>query len=128
MRAPTTVLLFFLMCSGAAWGQATDASPSFVVATVKPGVPGADGRFPSSIRGGVGSRDPGQITYTGMSLKFLLVTAYAVQDYQIAGPAWLDTEHFDIAAKIPLGTTKEQFNLMLQSLLAERFHLALHRE
>src|SRR5439155_11317218 len=53
---------------------------------------------------------------------------YGVKGYQIAGPSWLDSERYDIAAKIPKGATKEQFMLMLQSLLAERFKLTLHRE
>jgi uncharacterized protein (TIGR03435 family) len=54
--------------------------------------------------------------------------AYDVKNYQISGPAWLDMERYDIAASIPSGATKKQFNLMLQNLLAERFHLALHHE
>ncbi|MGO9255964.1 MAG: TIGR03435 family protein [Bryobacteraceae bacterium] len=35
---------------------------------------------------------------------------------------------FDITAKIPPGTTKEQFRLMQQNLLAERFKLTVHHE
>jgi uncharacterized protein (TIGR03435 family) len=78
--------------------------------------------------GGPGTPDPGQLTYTNVSLKNVMINAYDVNDYQINGPNWLDRERFDIVAKIPQGTTKEQFRLMLQSLLAERFKLALHHE
>src|SRR5450759_2140572 len=80
------------------------------------------------MRGGPGSADPGQITYSNVSLKNVLMNAYAVKGYQINGPKWLDSERFDIVAKIPKGATKEEFKLMLQNLLAERFKLTLHHE
>jgi uncharacterized protein (TIGR03435 family) len=82
----------------------------------------------NSVRGGPGSSDPGRITYTNISLMSVLTRAYDVKAYQISGPDWLDMERYDIAAKVPAGATKEQFNLMLQNLLAERFNLALHHE
>jgi uncharacterized protein (TIGR03435 family) len=63
-----------------------------------------------------------------MSLKSLLTTAYDVKNYQIEGPAWLDTERFDVNATLPPDTTKEQFRIMLQNLLAERFNLKVHRD
>ncbi len=47
---------------------------------------------------------------------------------QITGPAWIRSDRYDIVAKIPSGTTKEQFTIMLRGLLADRFHLALHHE
>ncbi len=56
------------------------------------------------------------------------MTAYGVKTYQISGPAWLDTERFDIVAKVPQGATKDDVKLMLQNLLADRFKLTLHRE
>ena len=68
------------------------------------------------------------MTYSGLTLKNLLTVAYGVKNYQISGPGWLDTERYDIMAKMPPDTTKEQFALMLQSLIAERFKLTLHRE
>ena len=49
----------------------------------------------------------------------------------ISGPAWISdgtTYSYAIDATIPPGTTKDQFRLMLQNLLAERFHLTLHHE
>jgi uncharacterized protein (TIGR03435 family) len=51
-----------------------------------------------------------------------------VKGYQISGPAWIDTERFNIVAKVPKGASKDDVKLMLQNLLAERFKLALHRE
>src|SRR5580658_7705186 len=101
---------------------------SFEVASVKPSPPSPDGAIRVMVRGGPGTSDPGQITYRGRSLKDLISSAYGVKSFQVSGPGWLDTERYDIAAKIPEGTTKEQFNVMMQNLLAERFKLALRRE
>jgi uncharacterized protein (TIGR03435 family) len=52
----------------------------------------------------------------------------ARQDDRISGPGWLTTERYNIVAKIPADTTKDDFKLMLQNLLAERFKLIMHRE
>lgn len=54
--------------------------------------------------------------------------AYNVKRYQIVGPAWLDTEHYDIIAKPPAGAAKEQIPAMLQNLLEERFQMTVRRE
>jgi uncharacterized protein (TIGR03435 family) len=56
------------------------------------------------------------------------MTAYDVKEYQVNGPAWLNTERYDIIAKVAEGATKEQVNMMWQNLLAERFGVMLHRE
>ena len=56
------------------------------------------------------------------------MTAYEVKPFQVSGPAWLDTERYDIVAKVPAATSKEQVNLMWQNLLAERFGVKLHHE
>jgi len=79
-------------------------------------------------RGGPGTSDPGQINMNYVTLRDLLIRAYSVQEFQIAGPSWLSNERYDIAAKVPVGTSKEQSLVILQNLLIERFHLQLHRE
>jgi bla regulator protein BlaR1 len=43
-------------------------------------------------------------------------------------PKWVDTDFFEIEAKAAGTPTKDQVRLMMQSLLAERFHLAVHYE
>jgi uncharacterized protein (TIGR03435 family) len=80
--------------------------------------------------GGPGTKDPGRIHYSFMPLARLITIAYDVKSYQKSEPAWLLTakERFDITATMPPGTTNEQFHLMLQNLLAERFKLKIHRE
>jgi uncharacterized protein (TIGR03435 family) len=40
----------------------------------------------------------------------------------------LSSERFNIAAKVPPGTTGDQFRVMLQNLPVERFKLVAHRE
>jgi uncharacterized protein (TIGR03435 family) len=108
-----------------AFGQ---AQVSFEVASVKPSA--ARGFSPNlmGMRGGPGTADPGQIAYAGVILKNILLNAYEVDSYQVSGPGWLDQERYDILAKVPSGTTKEQFNAMLRNLLAERFNLTSHHE
>jgi Protein of unknown function (DUF3738) len=63
-------------------------------------------------RGGPGSKDPSRIDYSGATLKMLLKRAYDVQPDQIEGPDWLDTERYDISAKLPPETNAKQFRLM----------------
>ena len=78
--------------------------------------------------GGPGTKDPGRINYSGVTLKMLLKRAYDIGPEQISGPDWLDSERYDIMATVAAGTTPEQFRLMLQNLVAERFELRQHRE
>src|SRR5260370_19868003 len=110
-----------------AFGQPKE-SPTFEAASIKPAAPLSGMGMRVMMRGGPGSPDPGQITYSNVSLKNVVMTAYGVKGYQISGPKWLDSERFDIVAKIAMGATKEQFEMMLQNLLAERFKLAVQRE
>jgi uncharacterized protein (TIGR03435 family) len=44
------------------------------------------------------------------------------------GPAWLDTDRFDVIAKVPPMTSQDDAKLMLQALLIERFGLAVHND
>ena len=128
MRTAILCAGLIISTSCAAFGQGAAESPTFEVASVKPAEPQPEGMMRVRMSGGPGTPDPGQLTYTNVSLKNVLTNAYDVKEYQINGPNWLDGERFDIVAKIPQGTTKEQFKLMLQNLLAERFKLALHHE
>lgn len=59
-----------------------------------------------------------------------IATAYGITDADliVGGPAWLERERFDIAAKAPQGTPPDTVKLMLQNLLADRFKLVLHKD
>ncbi len=122
------VLPLSVILSCAAAGQATDHPAEFEVASIKPAAPQDMHQMRIMMLGGPGSEDPGQITYVNVPLRNIVMNAYGVKNFQISGPGWLDSEHFDVLAKVPKGATKEDLKVMLQNLLAERFHLKLHRE
>jgi uncharacterized protein (TIGR03435 family) len=122
-----------MVCAAlAAFGQGAATAPEFEAASVKPAEPldtgamMAGGRI--SIRFGCSSADPGRLTCSGMPLRALLVRAFGIKNYQFSGPGWMDSERFDIVAKVPAGATPEQVNLMLQKLLVDRFQMTVHRE
>jgi uncharacterized protein (TIGR03435 family) len=59
----------------------------------------------------------------------LIEWAYDVKEDDVAGgPSWLDTDIFDVIAKVPDGTTPATAKLMMQALLAERFGLVARNE
>jgi uncharacterized protein (TIGR03435 family) len=59
----------------------------------------------------------------------LIRTAYGVEpETVLGGPAWLEFDRFDIAAKAPPSTRSETIRQMLQTLLADRFKLVLHKD
>ncbi len=122
--APGLLVLAFSCASAQTGGALTE----FEVASIKPALPQGGGRFMVMMRGGPGTPDPGQLTYANVSLRNILMNAYGVKTYQISGPGWLDTERFDLTAKIPKGATKDDLKVMLQNFLADRFKLTLHRE
>lgn len=76
------------------------------------------------------SMAPARPTFINMAVRQLIVRAYGVQPFQVlGGPSWLTGDRFDITAKAAdEGATPAQMNLMLQSLLTDRFKLRVHRE
>jgi uncharacterized protein (TIGR03435 family) len=100
---------------------------SFEVASIKPAAPMQGGRIMIGSRGGPGTADPGQMTFTNASISDLIQSAYDVKSYQVTGPDWLETVRFDVIAKVPAGATKAESRIMLQHLLADRFKVVLHR-
>ena len=121
---PSGWFLPALMAFACAASAQNAAGPlSFEAASLKPA---NQDRDLGPLRGGPGTSSPGQL-HGAASLKTLLMRAYRLKDYQIGGPAWMDSERYEIAAKIPGGATRREA-LMLQSLLAQRFGLTVHRE
>ncbi len=101
-------------------------SQDFEAASVKPAPASNNGRF--SMSGGPGTSDPGFLRYSNIPLKRVLILAFDAKPWQIIGPDWLNSLRFDISARVPEGTTKEQSVVMLRNLLTERFRMAVHRE
>ena len=117
-----------LFAAGAAFAQDAGHSPEFEVASVKLAAPQTgDGVF-VGVRGGPGTQDATRITYVNLSLRNLLTEAYRVRAYQVTGPDWIDTERYDITAKVAEGATKDQVRVMLQNLLADRLRAVVHHE
>jgi uncharacterized protein (TIGR03435 family) len=111
-----------LLSAGILFAQ--PAAPAFDVASVKP----------SEVQKGVDYRGTVVMTATrvgarNVTLKDLIAAAFDVQHHQIAGgPRWIDSEEFDIEAKVEAPAQPAQLREILQGLLDERFHLTLHRE
>jgi uncharacterized protein (TIGR03435 family) len=119
--------------AGTARAQSTPSQPRFEVASVKPSPSGE--KF-GSMSGGplpagpfnAKTGDPTRIIWTNVRLMRVLMMAYDLPPDQISGPGWLGSEMYDIVATMPEGTTVADFKLMVQSLLAERFKMTVHRE
>jgi uncharacterized protein (TIGR03435 family) len=114
-----------LFANEAAPGQ-VPAKIEFDVASVKTMAPNSP--MSPAPTGGPGTSDPGLITWSGTSLKWLLRNAYGVKLYQISGPEWLDFGRYAVVARVPEDATKEQVNLMWQDLLKNRLGVAIHHE
>jgi bla regulator protein blaR1 len=71
---------------------------------------------------------PGRLT-ADATLLVLMQYAYGVQPFQILdGPGWLTSARYEIDARAGATANRDQFFLMLQSLLEDRFQLKTHRE
>lgn len=118
-----------LACSDVCGQAPADTKPTFEVASVKASTPPGPGvRRRVGCDGGPGRGDPGLLTCTNMSSINLVTMAYDLPRYQVSYPDWMESASFDISAKIPPGTTKEQLRLMEQDLLVERFKLTFHHD
>ena len=113
------------MAVAAAFAQAQDAPKpvEFEVAAVR--VAAQDGDQGIDI-------DNGQFRTHNLTLRRLAAYAYEVDIAAVSGgPRWADSDSFDIVAKIPDELVHRQgasLPAMVKSLLADRFHLEVHRE
>lgn len=115
--------LLFVLTGGLICGQ------TFEVASIKPSPPPDHTRgMRVSAHGGPGTDDPERFTAENFDLSNLVTMAYGIDRYQLSAPDWLEGARFDIVAKVPAGTTMEQFSLMMRNLLAERFKLEVHHD
>jgi uncharacterized protein (TIGR03435 family) len=63
-----------------------------------------------------------------MTLKGMIGFAWDVQAFQISrGPSWLDSVRYDVTAKPDRNPKPGEIPAMVRALLADRFHLAVHR-
>src|SRR5579859_3233791 len=99
-------------------GQPVDRAQAFEVASAK--VSDARGRANVEV-------SPGGLTIDG-DLNYILQWAYEVKSRQLSGPGWLGTDRFHVTGKSPGPVSVRDLRKMLQTLLADRFKLAVHRE
>ncbi len=128
MRHPWGMGGLLLLLSCQAWSQTAAAPATFEVASIKLADPAANGSGTNTSRG--------RMTMTNMTLRRCILRAYRVQEFQLTGgPGWVNTQGFDINAKMGEGmdqlsgdAREERLREMLRSLLADRFNLVLRHE
>jgi uncharacterized protein (TIGR03435 family) len=115
--------------------EAKGVKMSFDVASVKPNNSG--GRSASNVGplypGAPYSPTGGFFSATNVRLAVLITFAYGLDSTQTINlfdhlPKWGTTDGFDVQAKSDGNPSRAQMQLMMQSLLADRFKLAVHRE
>src|SRR5579863_1448473 len=96
--------------------------PAFDAASVRPVDPNGLITVDFRVSGGT-------LVVTNQTLDVLVRQAYNVKYYQITGgPAWFNSDRFNVEAESPGDPSREQMMAMLQTLLADRFKLKVHRE
>jgi uncharacterized protein (TIGR03435 family) len=127
MRAARVIIGIFVASWLAIFGQEIQKEPEFEAVSVK--LSDGSPHGPPNSDGGPGTRYP-EIYGTNSTIRWLVARAWGLidSDKQVSGPSWIDGKQFAVDAKVPPGTTKEQFQKMLQKMLAERFGLVVHHE
>jgi uncharacterized protein (TIGR03435 family) len=102
-------------------------SGSFEIASVKPSNPNPAGSLEAAP---IVIPALGRLTAANATLRLLVFTAYQKHPFQVTGgPAWQNTNKFDIKAKAADGSaTTDQILELLKTLLADRFKLRVHTE
>ena len=123
-------ICMLLILPSATFGQGPDAvvdRPAFEVASIKEASSPTEnmpvGQFHIGIK-----IDGSRADYGFVTLADLIPYAYRVKRYQVSGPDWLNHTPWNILAKIPADQLPSLAPEMMQTLLAERFRLTLHRE
>lgn len=104
-------------------GLKAQSCGTFDVASIKLNTSGVGGGYPELAPGGR------RFTAANQLMLELIMFAYNVSPRQISGiPSVFFQKRYDVEATCEQPMTKEQLPHMLQVLLAERFHLSIHRE
>jgi len=114
-------IVLWLLSSIPAFGQ-SQTPPSFEVADVKVNKSG-------ETRMAVDFQPGGKLSMRNVPMKVMIILAYHVRpDAVTGGPGWLESDRFDVVAKALQTTSPDELRLMLRTLLAERFKLAIHTD
>jgi uncharacterized protein (TIGR03435 family) len=115
----TAVALVLLMIGTWALFAQPTARPQFEVASIKPSL----NNSLMNVR-----PFPGRLT-ADATLQILVQYGYGVQPFQVAGgPAWIQSDRYQVEAKADGSASRDQVFLMLKSLLEDRFQLKTHRD
>jgi uncharacterized protein (TIGR03435 family) len=133
MLRPLVSLVFLAVFSGAAFGQAATAPSPDAPSPIAPAMfrvadvhTSLNSKYPF-MTGPDAHGD--RYTVRDASMIDLINTAYGVDpDNILGGPAWLEMDRFDVIAKMPVGASPDAQKQMLQSLLADRFKLIVHKD
>jgi uncharacterized protein (TIGR03435 family) len=116
-----------VLMAGGALAQSVGNRPSFTefeVTSIKPTPAGTNGRW-------IRMLSANEFAVKNNEVRRLIAAAYNVSPQAIlGGPAWVDSEHYDILARTPGGVRPnlDEQMAMLRKLLADRFQLSFHRE
>jgi uncharacterized protein (TIGR03435 family) len=127
-------IAILLVTAGYGLFAQSDLHPAFEAASIKQGASAAGPMDPVS----VSYKPGGRMIAMNAPLRLLIQFAYGVHDSPhsqplrasqiMGGPAWIDSDGYNIEAKPEANTDQKHAWLMLQTLLADRFRLTLHRE
>jgi uncharacterized protein (TIGR03435 family) len=117
-----------VLCSSLVTHAQSSAATTFEVASVKPNVQ----RRGIRLHGFPGDR----FEATNVPVRDLILIAYGdagqllPEVHMSGGPKWIDEDRFDVTAKMGAASPNSvaQKQLMLRTLLAQRFKLAIHHE
>jgi uncharacterized protein (TIGR03435 family) len=108
-------------------GMGDEKPLAFDAASIKPSGSGGGGRMGGG--GGIVQITPGRVLARNVTARRLVLAAYRLTPYQLSGgPAWLDSDRFELEAKAETASNEKQLRLMLQTLLGQRLKLVVHRE
>lgn len=94
-------------------------APEFDAVSIKPSVQNKNGPM---------QFEPGRAYSNSVTAHRIIMAAYHLKEYQLVGVSgWVGTDWFALEAKADKPVDESQLRLMLQTLLAKRFRLVVHR-
>ena len=129
MSRCTVVTPIIAMLAAVCWAIAPTGcdAATFEVATIKPTIPDKPGGYALNCSGGTG------FVAKEQNLLSLIEWAYDLpfgSHRVVGGPNWMGSQEsrFEVHGKVARKLSLEECRLMVQSLLSDRFRLALHKE
>jgi uncharacterized protein (TIGR03435 family) len=100
-------------------GKLGPAPTQFDVADIRPSRPGETEDL---------KIQNGRIDGRAVNLREMIAFAYNVEEEWVRGEKWIESARFDVRAKSAPTNSYDTLRVMARSLLAERFHLRVHKE